>query len=150
MKTQEASHKTIWLLAKAYVTNPRSTFEQIGTDYGLTREMVSNILWRGISENILSSPVAEAIYAKVVKSFKTSSQQRCERWDEAFRKREEIRHKINERLALCQKLHSTIQYCLEHYDEYSSCTPTPHSKEVLCERLENVNKRIARCKLALR
>ena len=115
-KVKDVDCKTIKLFAKLYTSNPRYTMEQISIDYGCSRDTVSNILWRGIAENILPNSLADAIYSKVMRSFKANKKQRINRWDAAFEQREKIRTTLSEKLDNCYKLESILSYALEHYE----------------------------------
>jgi hypothetical protein len=149
MKLREVEPKTIRKLAKIYVTVPNASFQSIGKMYGLSERMISNILWRGIAENIVPTNIADAIYSKVIKAFKANEKQCMARWDEAFEKREKLRKKLAEDLSLCLKLHQMMLFCLENYSHYSKQVASPISRETLSVRLENVNKRISFYQLAL-
>ena len=100
MKSKDVDKKQICLLAKEYLSNPYITFEHVGAKHGISGRLVSNILWRGIAENILSTTVSEAVYAKVVNSSYKGKSTRSKRWEEAFDKREIVRENISKRLEM--------------------------------------------------
>lgn len=150
MKSKDVDRRSIWLLAKEYLSSPYVTFECVGANHDLSGRMVSNILWRGIAENILSTTVAEAVYSKIIHSSYRGRTARANRWDEAFDKRQETREKMTKKLAMFKEWEKLLVYRTEHYDEYVASCESPSSLEEINERLNKLREIIPHYVSALR
>ena len=150
MKSKDVGRKSIELMAKEYLSSPYVTFEHVGAKHGISGKLVSNILWRGIAENILSTTISEAIYAKVVNSFPRGRIARTNRWEEAFDKRTIEREKLTKRLAMLRELVKLLENRIANYDAYAASTEQPHTLDELNERLEKIQSAIPHYVQALR
>lgn len=83
-----ARPELIKMLARLYVSDNWETFESIGRRYNLSARMVSDLLFRGIAENILSDKVSDLVFHKVVHQRSTGVMQRTLRWEKAFEARD--------------------------------------------------------------
>ena len=150
MKSKDVDRRSIWLMAKEYLSGSYVTFEHVGANHGISGRLVSNILWRGIAENILSTTDSEAIYAKVVNSSYRGKAIRSNRWEEAFDKRTIEREKLTKRLAMLRDLVKLLESRIANYDAYVASTAQPQSLEELNERLEKIQSAIPHYVQALR
>jgi hypothetical protein len=144
MNSNNFSTKEIRILAQSYISAPYVTFEQIGIRYNITSRRVSNAIWKGIAENILSTNVCDAIYYKIINGYYKCQKSRIEYWDKAFTKRDEIREPIQKKLMLCVEYEKLLNNRLENYDEYLKYTGSPLSIPEINERLEKVRYTISR------
>ncbi len=150
MKSKDADRRMVWLMAKEYLSGPYVTFECVGANHEVSGRLVSNILWRGIAENILSTTVAEAIYAKVINSSYRGKAARANRWEEAFDKRILTRAKLTKRLEMFRELEKLLENRISNYDAYVASTDEPQSLEELNERLTKIKDTIPHYVNALR
>lgn len=150
MKSKDVDRRSIWLMAKEYLSGSYVTFEDVGANHGISGRLVSNILWRGIAENILSTTVSEAIFAKVVNSSYRGKAIRSNRWEEAFDKRTIEREKLTKRLAMLRELVKLLENRIANYDSYAASTEQPHTLDELNERLEKIQSAIPHYVQALR
>ena len=150
MKSKDADRRLVWLMAKEYLSGTYVTFECVGANHGVSGRLVSNILWRGIAENILSTTVSEAIYAKVINSFYRGKSSRINRWEEAFNKRTIEREKLTKRLEMFKELVKLLENRIANYEEYAASTNEPQSLEELNARLAKIQSAIPHYVNALR
>lgn len=149
MKSKDVDRRSIWVMAKEYLSSPYVTFECVGSYHDISGRMVSNVLWRGIAENILSTTVAEALYAKIINSSYRGRAARSNRWDEAFVKREETRERITKKLAVFRELEKVLAYRVENYSEYVASHENPLSLEEINEKLVKIREIIPHYTAAL-
>lgn len=141
--------KTIKKLAHEYLSGYYVSLKNLATKYRTTATTISNILWRGIAENIIDSKVADYIYRKVVDKPSIGWYQRKLRWDEAFEKREKKIHKaerdyeaqleLNNLYALKESYENMIS-SYENFFFYEADAP---SLEELGNKLDEINKKIS-------
>lgn len=91
--SKSASKLLIRSIAQKYVHERYSTLASIGDQFKLTEKMVSDLLFRGIAEDLVSNDIADAIYDKIVHCKKNGRIQRRNRWEKAFDMRTEVRYK---------------------------------------------------------
>ena len=144
MKAKDLSPKIIRTFASNYLSEPYVTFEQIAVRYNISSKIVSNAIRRGIAENILSTTISDAIYAKIVHSDYRCMKVRAERWDKAFAEREKFREPFQKKLALYTEFEKILNDRLENYDEYVKSTDSPLSISEINERLEKIRYAISR------
>lgn len=92
-----ARPELIKMLARLYVSDNWETFESISRRYNLSKRMVSDLLFRGIAENILSDKVSDLVFHKVVHQREVGVMQRTIRWEKAFDARDIYKLKERER-----------------------------------------------------
>jgi len=145
---KDVDEKTIKRLAHEYLSGNYVTLKSLGTKYRTTPTTISNILWRGIAENILDQRVAKCIYNKIVDKPSIGWYQRKLRWDEAFEERDkkvkELEKDYQTELEL-DNLNSLKEYyenAIASYDSYYFEDDNVPSREELEAKLNQVNRRI--------
>ena len=150
MYSTDYDTKTLFGVAATFVGSSSVTFENVGACYnGMSNRMVSNILYRGIAENIYPSILAEAIYAKIMKVNKRGYRYSYSRWDKAFEERLEKRKELSERLKLLTAKKIQFDFVIENYDTYVERVDSPLALEVLIEKRAQIEKRIKSISLSL-
>ncbi len=145
---KNVDERTIRRMASEYLSGSYVSLKSIATKYRTTATTISNILWRGIAENIIDTRVAKCIYNKVVDKPSIGWYQRKMRWDEAFDRREEfIREqereaKIQEELLNLEALKEYYEHALASYDSYFTNEDEGPSKEELQDKLDVVIRKI--------
>ena len=91
MCTKDYSPNFIRQLAVEYLEDSYVYFEDLAEKHYITAAMVSNLLFRGISECILSDKVSDLIFYKVVNIHEKGKYQRQLRWEKAFDARANFR-----------------------------------------------------------
>lgn len=140
--------RTIRRMASEYLSGSYVSLKTIATKYRTTGTTISNILWRGIAENIIDLRVAKCIYTKVVDKPSIGWYQRKLRWDEAFDKRDEYikekerEAKIADELLNLQALKEYYEYAISSYDSFFIAEKEGPSLEELQNKLDTVNRRI--------
>ena len=142
MKVKDVEPKTIRIIANEYVKITHSTFETIGDCHNMSRKMVSNLIWRGIAENILPTNIADAIYFKVTHSSNKLILSKISRWDEAFEKREQKRAKISKLLSLRRRKVELLEYYIDNYEMFIALSPTNIPLNELVDDLEHNKKMV--------
>ena len=131
-------------MASEYLSGSYVSLKTIATKYRTTATTSSNILWRGIAENIIDTRVAKCIYNKVVDKPSIGWYQRKMRWDEAFDRRDEFfreqerEAKIQEELLNLGALKEYYEHALASYDNYFTNEDEGPSKEELQDKLNEV------------
>ena len=145
---KNVDERTIRRMASEYLSGSYVSLKSIATKYRTTATTISNILWRGIAENIIDTRVAKYIYNKVVDKPSIGWYQRKMRWDEAFDRREEfIREqereaKIQDELLNLEALKEYYEHALASYDNYFTNEDDGPSKEELQDKLDAVIRKI--------
>lgn len=145
---KNVDERTIRRMASEYLSGSYVSLKSIATKYRTTATTISNILWRGIAENIIDLRVAKCIYNKVVDKPSIGWYQRKMRWDEAFDRRDEfIREqereaRIQEELLNLEALKEYYEHVIASYDNYFIEEPDGPSKEELQDKLDDVLERI--------
>lgn len=104
-KIKNVSKAFIRKLANCYTADISFTFQMLGNHFNITPKAVSNLLYRGIAEDIIPDTQAEVIYHKVVHCTRKCQNQRIKRWERAFDERLECRKK---QLAEAAKIASEV------------------------------------------
>lgn len=96
-------------MASQYITYSHATLEGIAEVNHITAKMVSNLLYRGIADDILPDSVADMVFHKIVYCADKGQMQRRNRWEGAFALRNAKRNssKIAE-----------VKHQIETYDDY--------------------------------
>lgn len=145
---KNVDERTIRRMASEYLSGSYVSLKTIATKYRTTATTISNILWRGIAEDIIDTRVAKCIYNKVVDKPSIGWYQRKMRWDEAFDRRDEfIREqereaKIQEELLNLEALKEYYEHALASYDSYFTNEDEGPSKEELQDKLDEVIRKI--------
>ena len=141
--------RTIRRMASEYLSGSYVSLKNIATKYRTTGTTISNILWRGIAENILDTRVAKAVYHKVIDKPSIGWYQRKLRWDEAFERRndfikeQEREAKVQEELLNLEALKEYYEHAIASYDSYFIEENDGPTLEELEQKLADVLKRIA-------
>lgn len=150
MYSTDYDTKTLFGVAATFVGSSSITFENVGACYDMSNKMVSNLLYRGIAENIYPSILAEAIYAKIMKVNKRGYRYSYSRWDKAFEERLEKRKELSERLKLLTAKKMQFDFVIENYNTYAEKVDSPLALEVLIEKRTQIETRIKNISLSLR
>ena len=145
LTVKSVDEKTIKKLAHEYLSGYYVSLKNLATKYRTSATTISNILWRGIAENIIDSKVADFIYRKVVDKPSIGWYQRKMRWDEAFEKRnQKIKKDIENQLELNNllSLKESYENMLSSYDNYFFEEDSAPSKEALQKELDEIKERI--------
>lgn len=148
LMVKDVDEKTIKKIAHEYLSANYVTLKTLGTKYRTTPTTISNILWRGIAENIIDQRVAKCIYNKIVDKPSIGWYQRKLRWDEAFQKREEITKKLERdyeiqlELDALNSLKEHYENTISSYDSYFFEEDDAPSLEELKDKLDQVNRKI--------
>ena len=140
--------KTIRRMASEYLSGYYVTLKTIATKYRTTTTTVSNILWRGIAEDIIDHRVSKSIYNKIVDKPSIGWYQRKMRWDEAFDRRNEFikekerEAKIQEELLNLEALKEYYEHAIASYDNYFVQESDGPSLEELQDKLDEVIRKI--------
>ena len=145
---KNVDERTIRRMASEYLSGSYVSLKTIATKYRTTGTTISNILWRGIAENIIDTRVSKCIYNKVVDKPSIGWYQRKLRWDEAFERREEfIKHqereaKIANELMNLEALKEYYEHAIASYDNsFIEGNEVPSLKE-LQDKLDKVLEKI--------
>lgn len=79
-------------VAKIYL-KPFETLQSVAFRLNASTDMISNIMFRGIAENILSDDIAESVFYKIVYHTYPGQLQRRDRWEKAFDLRSVVKEK---------------------------------------------------------
>ena len=145
---KNVDERTIRRMASEYLSGSYVSLKTIATKYRTTATTISNILWRGIAEDIIDYRVAKSIYNKVVDKPSIGWYQRKMRWDEAFDRREEFikekerEAKIQEELLNLEALKEYYEHAIASYDNYFIEEAGGPSLEELQSKLEEVKRKI--------
>lgn len=146
---KNVDEKTIRRLAQEYVNGSYVSFQRLGEKYGMTPKIISNILWRGVAENIIDSLTANRLYIKVVARPSKGWYQRTLRWDEAFDKRAAhvkatAKDAAKERaLVMLKEQKDYYESAIANYDSYFINEDNALSLETLQTKLDEINRKIA-------
>lgn len=102
MTVKDYKKETIEDIAKAYLAYRWVTLNYLAEKYFLSERTISNLLYRGIAENILSEDVANDVFDKIVYANVKGVNQRLIRWEKAFDERYALIEKEKE-IALIRK-----------------------------------------------
>lgn len=89
--TKGLSFLFVRVVANTYLEHSYMTLEDLASRFGITPRMASDILYRGIAEDILAESIAEQVYYRMIHSNRQDIQRRTARWDAAFEEREKLR-----------------------------------------------------------
>jgi len=149
LTVKTADERIIRKIAHEYLSGSYVTLRNLGIKYQTTATTISNILWRGVAENIIDSKVANYIYTKVVDKPSIGWYQRKLRWDEAFAKREKMIKELENELKnenelnYLYSLKDYYENAIESYDKYFFEEDDAPSIDFLKAKLEDVNQKIA-------
>ena len=133
-RSKDYDTQTILLVARAFAENPEANFETVGTCFNMSTRMASNLIYRGIAENILSHDLSHAIYDKILVINKRGYRFTYSRWDEAFNKRSEERNRILKNLKELENKKNKLDFIIHTYDMYVSRVENPVPLEILIDR----------------
>lgn len=139
---------TIRHLAREYLSSTYISLKSLGAKYGTTASTISNILWRGIAENIIDSVHAERICTKIIDKPSIGWYQRKLRWDEAFRERNNLIRKVeqdnkdNQRISELISLKEYYENAIASYDSYFIDEDEAPTLDSLKAKLEEVKRKI--------
>lgn len=145
---KNVDERIIRRMASEYLSGSYVSLKSIATKYRTTATTVSNILWRGIAEDIIDLRVAKCIYNKVVDKPSIGWYQRKMRWDEAFDRRDEYikekerEAKITEELLNLEALKEYYEHAIASYDSYFVHENDGPSLEELQDKLDEVIRKI--------
>ena len=152
LRVKNVDEKSIKLLAEIYISCNNVTLQSIASTYRSKPATISNILWRGIAENILDDKVALRVYYKIVHKPYIGWHQRKLRWDEAFKQRKKVIKKLNEEIqkefdrnAELDYLNSLKDYyesAIASYDSYFIEEEGAPSLDSLAKKLDEVNEKL--------
>ena len=137
------SNKFIIHLANHYLSSKYITFEELADDYNISARRISNLLFKGIAEVILSDSVAEAVANKVIYTKNRGIIQRRTKWEKAFEQRSENKRRMRtEKKEVVKSISFSEIDALEHqidvYDDYFYDDEGAPTKEELIKRLETL------------
>lgn len=78
-----ASPEYIRKIANKYVSEDWITFDYLARLYDKGKNTISNLLYRGVAENILSDDIAEKVSNKVIHSYYIRNHNKMLRWEKA-------------------------------------------------------------------
>ena len=145
---KNVDERTIRRMASEYLSGSYVSLKTIATKYRTTATTISNILWRGVAENIIDTRVAKCIYNKIVDKPSIGWYQRKMRWDEAFDRRDEFikeqerEAKIQEELLNLEALKEYYEHAIASYDNYFIEENDGPSLEELQYKLDEVIRKI--------
>lgn len=105
------SEATLIGIAMAYAKDG-ATLSSVGEIYKLSPTMVSNAMYRSISEDIIGDALANNIIEKIVNVKEVGRFQRKQRWNKALEEREALRKEI-----LKAKVPVSLESCLAKEQE---------------------------------
>lgn len=145
---KNVDERTIRRMASEYLSGSYVSLKTIATKYRTTATTISNILWRGVAENIIDTRVAKCIYNKIVDKPSIGWYQRKMRWDEAFDRRDEFikeqerEAKVQEELLNLEALKEYYEHAIASYDNYFIEENDAPSLEELQYKLDEVIRKI--------
>lgn len=148
LTVKDVDEKTIKTIAREYLSGSYVTLQSIATKYRCTQPTISNILRRGIAENILDQKVAKCIYNKIVAKPSIGWYQRKLRWDEAFAERQkkirelERDYEVQLELDSLNALKEHYEHAISSYGSYFFDEQDAPSLDSLEANLETIKKRI--------
>lgn len=149
LMVKNVDEKTVRRLAHEYLSGYYVTLKTLGTRYHVSPNTISDILWRGIAENIIDLKLAKYIYTKIVDKPSIGWYQRKMRWDKAFEERSILIHKLkkeNEKeqeLIALKPIKEYYESLIEGYDKYTYEERGLPNLEELKAKLEKINDKIA-------
>ena len=125
-KVRTANEHLIHHVANLYLGNIHTTLEGVADKLNTSKRTVSNLLFRGIAENILSNKISDEIFNKVVYANEKGQYQRRLRWERAFelredfiqRKKDELKSEQKKELDRINDLLKEIAFQISSYDNY--------------------------------
>lgn len=148
-RSKDYDTQTILLVARAFVENPEANFERVGACFNMSTRMASNLIYRGIAENILSNDLSHAIYDKILVINKRGYRYTYSRWDEAFDKRSEKRNLIFKKLRELENKKTKLDFIIITYNMYVSRIENPLPLDILIDRSAMFAKNICAYKKLL-
>lgn len=144
--------KSIKKLAEEYVKDNYVTLQSIASKYRSTITTISNILWRGIAENIIEEKIALQIYNKIIRKPSIGWYTRKVRWDEAFVERRkvikkqeaELKRKLEhqQELDYLSSLKDYYESAIASYDGYFIEEENAPSLSSLKSKLDEINEKL--------
>lgn len=152
LRVKTIDEKTIKRLADEYLSDICVTINFLASKYRSTSATISNILWRGIAENIIEENAALSIYDKIVHKPAIGWYKRKLRWDEAFRERRKVIKKQAEELKkdlerqqeldCLYSLRDYYESAIASYDSYFIEEENAPSLDSLKSKLDEVNEKL--------
>ena len=140
MKTKDASPDFIRRIADYYICN-YTTLDRVAKEFNLSNgRSVSELLYRGVAENILDEITSSKIYHKVVFAKFQGQYQRKVRWDEAMMLRhnptrakeyEENLKALEDQIAFEKEQESFLHFQITSFDDFFFDEAGAPSKEDL-------------------
>lgn len=149
MCSKDYDTRTIFLVARNFITTPNASFEDIGVCCNMSNRMVSKLLYRGIAENIYSSTLAEAIYAKIMRVNKRGYRHSYSKWDKAFDERLEKRKEVFKKIQNLTNKKNQFDFVINTYEEYVVKVEAPLDFDVLIEKRTKIESYIESLRLSL-
>ena len=145
MIVKKADPLFIKVLANDYLLSNRATLEDLAERYKLGTKTVSNLLFRGIAENILSDRTADDIYEKIVYVHEKGRKQRALRWEKAFDERNEIqlREKKRSQRSKIEAEIMVLEFQLATWEDNFFGEAEMTSKEELQAQIKELKKKLA-------
>lgn len=140
--------RTICRLAQEYLAERYISFKALAERHGVSNVTISDILWRGIAENILDENTANQVFAKIVNKPSKGWYQRKLRWEKAFEARNECKTVIKKNakksaeLLELEQLRDYYENAIQSYESFFFDEDGAPSLETLKEKLAEINRKI--------
>ena len=139
-KLKEYSREEIFAISRRYAKNYVS-LEGVAYEFDITPTMCSNIMYRGIAEDILSNSVSDEIFNKIVYSSQIGVYQRRNRWEAAFDERNRTRD-FKKHNSLIQQRIEEIQNHIKSLDSYALDEEGAPTKENLISEVARLERQL--------
>lgn len=104
--------RIVYIIAKRYTQDRHATQESVGIVYDIDKSTVSNILRRGIAEDIIDDDTAELVFSRVVTAFRVCPKYVIRAYEEAFDKRHvtKLKKQLHQMEAMMESDDESIDY----------------------------------------
>ena len=147
---KDLSNQEIISIARSYVAR-NATLYSVAQEFSISSNMVSNAMYRGVAEDILTDALTNDVIYKIVHAKEIGQFQRQQRWNQALTERETFREaKANEALKSYQESfkleeleakEQELIYKIESYADFALDPDAPSLAE-LEEELTKVQDKI--------
>lgn len=136
MKIKDLSDRFIEKVARYYISDEYITLAKTGKKFGFSANSISNILLRGVEENIIDDITVKKIIEKIVYVKDIGVFQRKLRWQEALYMRR--KNQEAERNQIIKAEIDFIDNQIESFDDYFFEEESSPTKEYLIQRRNNL------------
>lgn len=150
---KDLSNQEIIGIARSYVAR-NATLSSVAQEFSISSNMVSNAMYRGVAEDILTDALTNDVIYKIVHVKEVGQFQRQQRWNQALVERQALREaKANEALSVPEEVNQNLLevykeseqeliHQISTYDDNLSLDPDAPSKEELESKLRRIQDKI--------